>query len=235
MASGAPGLSGYQDPRNHRIWRGGEIVIDYTKTAQRKRDKKGNLTDEPDFWDDGQPKEQLVATVQSADRDPERPEDDGVRRMFFPIGYAKKPGSKYHELIEALNRTGSPGPRVGGQLYEMVTGTEKGQGTIDRYVWAVHYVPPAVDPGRQLDSAMSAPAAPPAPPAPPSAPPAPPAQNGNPAYQNGAPPPPPNAPQPQYAQAPAGQLPPPPSVPAQNGQQQYASPPPPGAPHNPYA
>lgn len=242
-ASSAPGFS-YADQRTWNVWRGGEILEDYTISQRRKFDHKtGKPSDEPDFYDDGNPKNQMSIPVQSEERDHGSGDDGGVRRIFIPIAGLKKPGSKLYELVQALSRADAPGPRVGGYLYELKRGEEPGEGTIPRGLWSYHYVPPAQDPGRQMDSALQQWPSAPQQPAPPAAP----TQNGyqpNPAHQQGTPPPPayrsttapqgPPAPPPAPAQQPAyAQAGPPQQQPAP---QQYASPPPPPQPgHNPYA
>lgn len=231
----------YDDQRTWNVWRGGEVVGDYKESQMRKFDPKlGRSSNEPAFWDDGSPKMQITVTVRSEERNPGEDGDDGLRQLYIPIASKTKAGSKFCELIAALKRTGAPGPRIGGRLYEMLRGTEPGQGNQPRKIWAYYYEPPAQDPGRQMDQAMSQPAAPPAP-----------VQNGNgqgqynPSYQQGPRPPAPNytqappagppappqsQPQPVYAQS--G----PPAPPAQQqDQQHYVSPPAPPQPgHNPY-
>lgn len=58
------------------------------------------------YWDDGNPRQQLVVTIQTEER--ENAEDNGLRRL-----YAKKPGSMLDAIQEAV---GSRGIAVGGKL-----------------------------------------------------------------------------------------------------------------------
>lgn len=41
---------------------------------------------QPAFWKDGSPKEQLVVTLQTDERDPENPDDDGERALYLKGG-----------------------------------------------------------------------------------------------------------------------------------------------------
>lgn len=75
----------------------------YEKTQQT--DIKGNrLT-----WDDGNPRWQLVFTIETNDRDPEIDNDDGVRKI-----YAK--GQMLEAIREAVKASGHRGALVGGYL-----------------------------------------------------------------------------------------------------------------------
>jgi hypothetical protein len=63
------------------------------------------------FWDDGRPREQLVVTLATAERDPQNPLDDGRRKLYC------KGGSMPQAIAKACRAAGHPeGLAIGGQL-----------------------------------------------------------------------------------------------------------------------
>jgi hypothetical protein len=52
--------------------------IRHAEVAQQRDFDTGRLL----TWDDGSPRQQLVVDVATGDRDPARPDDDGVRRLY---------------------------------------------------------------------------------------------------------------------------------------------------------
>ncbi|MEU6647831.1 hypothetical protein ABZ863_35685, partial [Saccharomonospora sp. NPDC046836] len=54
-------------------------TITETPTVQQQKDIK---TGDPLFWSDGNPRMQMIVTVQTDDRDPAIEDDDGKRRIF---------------------------------------------------------------------------------------------------------------------------------------------------------
>lgn len=73
-------------------------------------------TNDPEWWDEEktQPKEQLVITLQTDQRDGD--EDDGKRRLF-----AKKPGNMLTAIADALDTAGAEIAK-GGRLAVVFTG-----------------------------------------------------------------------------------------------------------------
>jgi hypothetical protein len=76
-------------------------------------------TGKPDTWDDGNPKEQVSVTVQTALRDPNIEEDDGSRTI-----YIKWWGAQKQALVQALRNASVEDIEIGG----MFTATYMGEG-----------------------------------------------------------------------------------------------------------
>lgn len=69
-------------------------------------------TQQPATWPDGNPKMQLVVTVQTDERDPDIDGDDGRRRVFAP-----KPSGMLTAIADALTKSGTkPSQMAGGTL-----------------------------------------------------------------------------------------------------------------------
>lgn len=83
--------------------------------VQQQRDVQ---TGKEKFWQDGNPMMQLVVTVQTDQRDPVLPEDDGRRRIFVK-------GQMKNAVQDAVKAVGGRGLEVGGHL--AVTYTHDGQ------------------------------------------------------------------------------------------------------------
>lgn len=73
-------------------------------------------TNDPEFWPDGKPKEQLVITLQTDERDSSIDDDDGLRRVF-----AKKPGNLLTAIADALTEAKAE-IAIGGRLAVVFTG-----------------------------------------------------------------------------------------------------------------
>ena len=80
----------------------------------RKWDPNGK--GEPDTWPDGQPKMQAAIKLQTDGRDPEDPDDDGVRNLRVQVAGARKPGSMLNAINTAVAATGNREPAIGGTL-----------------------------------------------------------------------------------------------------------------------
>lgn len=77
-------------------------------------------TGKPLFWDDAktQPRMQMVITVQTEDRDPQDPEDTGLRVLFI-----KKPSALYNSIANAVVTSGiTRDPDAGDKLTITYTG-----------------------------------------------------------------------------------------------------------------
>lgn len=70
----------------------------------------------PETWDGGDPKMQLVVSLQTDERDPEDPDDDGVRKVY--VKGSKKPESKslHAAIAQAVREAGAKGLEIGGRL-----------------------------------------------------------------------------------------------------------------------
>lgn len=99
----------------------------------------------PLTWDNGDPRMQLVVTVQ-VDGLPITDEDDGRRRVY--VKGSKSAGSKsLHDAVAtAVRAVGARGLEIGGRLTVQYIGDEpsKTRGFNDRKLWAASYqAPPA--------------------------------------------------------------------------------------------
>ncbi|MFD6531550.1 hypothetical protein [Streptomyces sp. NPDC060184] len=81
-------------------------TITETPVVQQQRDLKDGS---PKFWSDGNPMMQMVVTVQTEQRDPGNPDDDGKRRLFVK-------GQMKNAIADAVRAAGAPGLQVGGVL-----------------------------------------------------------------------------------------------------------------------
>lgn len=88
----------------------GEIV---RAEMRQKRDIEGKAM----FWDNGDPQMQLVIWLQTSLRDPEREDDDGLRRLFASGSIKSESKSMRASIADAVRKHG-PKTRleVGGQL-----------------------------------------------------------------------------------------------------------------------
>lgn len=113
-------------------------------------------TNELSTWPDGNPKMQLVVTLQTDDRDPSIPDDDGLRRI-----YAKKPSSMLQAIGDAVKAQNSTLQRPGGRLAVAFTGEKPHENPRKNPIkqYAAAYEPPAA---AGVDDLLAAPAAQPA-------------------------------------------------------------------------
>jgi hypothetical protein len=80
--------------------------------VQQQRDF---TTGEPKVWDDGKPMQQLQVTLATSERDPQTPDDDGVRAIYVK-------GNMLKAVREAVRRSGAQGLEVSGTLTITYTG-----------------------------------------------------------------------------------------------------------------
>ncbi len=124
-------------------------IVDEPKAVQMTKYQSTEL----DFWPSGDPKMQIVVTIQTDQRDDAQ--DDGRRRLHIPPRMMPP-------VREAIQAKGAKGLAIGGRIaVQWFAGTGQGEGNPKQY--RAEYAPPAVDPGSLL--ASSAPAAAPAVPA----------------------------------------------------------------------
>ncbi|MEU4367531.1 hypothetical protein [Micromonospora chersina] len=129
------------------------VIGTITETPKVEQMTKFEST-ELDFWPSGDPKMQIVVTLQTDERDPANEHDDGKRRLHIPPRMMAC-------VREAIQRVGAKGLEIGGRLaVRRIGGT--GQ-TGDPFTFAAEYGAPAVDPGGLLGGNGGAPAAPAAP------------------------------------------------------------------------
>lgn len=136
LGGGAGSAFGKDDPVGTTVT--GTIAV--TPTVQVQTDI---ATGKPLAWENGDPKEQLVVTIQTALRADE--DDDGKRNLY--VKGSKKAGSKsMHDAVaSAVRASGAKGLAVGGTLTVQFVGTEPSQtrGFNDRKLYAATYEPPA--------------------------------------------------------------------------------------------
>lgn len=95
-------------------------------------------TGEPKSWPDGRPMMQLPVDVQTDERDPQTPDDNGVRAIYIR-------GNMQKAVRDALRKTKAPGLRVGGHLSVSYIGddTPKQRGMNGAKLYSASYTPPA--------------------------------------------------------------------------------------------
>lgn len=123
-------------------------IVEQPKVQQMKKYK----SDELDYWPSGDPKMQIVCTLQTDLRDPGSPDDDGRRRLFIEPRMMAP-------VREAVQRAGARGLAIGGRLaVRWISGSGEGEGNARQF--AAEYAAPAVEPDSMLgNSAQPQPAA----------------------------------------------------------------------------
>lgn len=116
-------------------------TIESTEVRQQTDIQHGT----PLTWDNGDPKMQLVVTLQTALRDPAIDNDDGKRNVY--IKGSKKAGTRstHDAVASAVRAAGADGLKVGGTLTLQYVASEPSatRGFSDRKLWAAQYVPPS--------------------------------------------------------------------------------------------
>ena len=107
-------------------------------TMQQQRDF---TTKKPKFWDDGNPMWQLVVILQTDERDPQDPEDDGRRGLYIK-------GQMRTAVQEALRKVGAKALEDGGELWVTYTanGTPPQRGMNPPKLFDAGYAPPVAGP-----------------------------------------------------------------------------------------
>lgn len=112
-------------------------ITDTPKVEQMKKFQSQDL----DFWPSGDPKMQIIVTLQTDLRDPADADDDGKRRLHIPPRMMQP-------VREAVQRAGAKGLEIGGRLAVRRIGGSGATG--DPFQFAAEYAAPAVDPGSLL-------------------------------------------------------------------------------------
>ena len=116
-------------------------IVDEPKAAQMNKYKSKEL----DFWPSGDPKMQIVVTIQTDLRDPANAVDDGRRRLYI-VPRMMTP------VREAILRAGGKGLAIGGRIaVRWFAGSGEGEGNARQY--QADYAAPVVDPGSLLAGA----------------------------------------------------------------------------------
>jgi hypothetical protein len=119
-----------------------------------KQQQREIATGKPKYWDDGTQREQLVVQLETSQRNPEIPDDDGRRALYVR-------GNMLKALRAALKRAGGR-LEAGGTL--TVTYTGDGERTAAGFnppkLYTVHYAPPAQSAVADMLGDTAAPGAP---------------------------------------------------------------------------
>lgn len=140
MSGGIKSVKWKDNPVGHTVI---GTIVDEPKVAQMTKFE----SDELDFWPSGDPKMQIIVTLQTELRDPADALDDGKRhlhispRMMSPVR-------------EAVKRVGAAGLAIGGKLAVRRTGGTGATGS--PFEFAAEYQQPAVDPGGLLAASQPA-------------------------------------------------------------------------------
>jgi len=135
----------------------GDYVTGVVASEPEARQQTDYRLGTPLTWDDGSPKMQVLITLQTDLRDPEKAEDDGLRTVYV------KGKNLTKAVRDAVRDAGAKGVRTGGTLTVQYTGdgtAEKGFNPPKLY--AAKYVPPAqgllmsAQPAAQVQQQVSA-------------------------------------------------------------------------------
>ena len=112
------------------------VICERPETKQQQDMVSG----EPMKWANGDPKEQIVVTLQTDERNPDDEDDDGRRRV-----YIKAQSHMKHAVRDAVKKAGAKGLEIGGRLSVAWTSSEKSQqkGFNDRKIYSAEYLPPS--------------------------------------------------------------------------------------------
>lgn len=135
-----------------------------TEISDRMPVTKYGTTD-PDYWPDGSPKQQVVITLATDERDPEDPNDTGERSLW--VTESRKAGTILAAIIQATRQANAK-LEIGGTLSVSFTGHDPNSKNPaqPRKLYAATYQPPAAGGGMfEQQPAQPAPQAAPAAPA----------------------------------------------------------------------
>lgn len=130
MGSGASALK-FEIGTQHT----GTVVAE--PTASQQTDFRTKV---PETWADGSPKMQVVITLQTSLRDPEKPHDDGTRALYVK-------GKHLTDAVRnAVRAAGARGIHTGGQLTIMCVGEDPPAPGLEKGAkqYAAQYVAPTV-------------------------------------------------------------------------------------------
>lgn len=129
-----------------------------TEISDRMPVTKYGTTD-PDYWPDGSPKQQVVITLATDERDPEDPNDSGERSLW--VTESRKAGTILAAIIQATRQANAK-LEIGGTLSVSFTGHDPNSKNPaqPRKLYAATYQPPAAGGGIfEQQPAQPAPAA----------------------------------------------------------------------------
>ena len=131
-----------------------------TEISDRMPVTKYGTTD-PDYWPDGSPKQQVVITLATDERDPEDPNDSGERSLW--VTESRKAGTILAAIIQATRQANAK-LEIGGTLSVSFTGHDPNSKNPaqPRKLYAATYQPPAAG-GGMFEQQPAQPAQPAAP------------------------------------------------------------------------
>ena len=129
-------------------------ISDQKHATKYNRDPKAPK--ELDYWKSGDPKMEVWITVQTQERDPQDPEDNGFRTIVVTVN--QKPGGQLAAIMDACEAIGAETPLPGGFLVLTFTGfdAESDNPQNPRKLYAAQYKAPA--PGGGAFTQQQAPA-----------------------------------------------------------------------------
>ena len=116
-------------------------ISDQKHATKYNRDPKAPK--ELDYWKSGDPKMEVWVTVQTQDRDPQDPEDNGYRTIVVTVN--QKPGGQLAAIMDACEAVGAETPLPGGFLALTFTGFDPNSDNPQnpRKLFAAQYKAPA--------------------------------------------------------------------------------------------
>jgi|SRR5690625_3474034 len=142
----------------------GDSISGTITASPEVRQQTDLATGKPKTWDDGHPIYQLVVSLQTTQRDPDDPDDDGVRNLY--VKGSKKAGSKsLHDAVaQAVRSSGARGLEIGGTLTVKFVGERapETRGFNPAKQYEATYTPPSNAAFLGTDDAAPAPAEQPA-------------------------------------------------------------------------
>src|ERR1700737_3969749 len=93
----------------------GDAVTGIIARQPEKQQSRNFETQEPEFWPDGNPKWQVKVVLQTEERDPADPDDNGERAIYVK-------GGMRSAVAEAIKQVGAAGLEVGGKLQVQYVG-----------------------------------------------------------------------------------------------------------------
>lgn len=93
----------------------GDVVTGVISSTPEVKQQTDPQTGKPTFWDNGDPKMQLIVVLSTDQRDADNDEDDGTRRIYVK-------GKLQYAVRDAVKLAGAKGLEVGGRLTITHTG-----------------------------------------------------------------------------------------------------------------
>lgn len=116
-------------------------ISDQKHATKYNRDR--NAPKELDYWKSGDPKMEVWVTVQTQERDPQDPEDNGLRTIVVTVN--QKPGGQLAAIMDACEAVGAETPLPGGFVALTFTGFDPASDNPQnpRKLFAAQYKAPA--------------------------------------------------------------------------------------------